>query len=75
MLYKGMAEKNDIGLKLAIQAVGTGDKLAADLRITPQAVSQWEKIPLTRVFEVERVTGVSRHKLRPDFFGEKADVA
>lgn len=70
-----MAEKSDPGLKLAIEAAGTGDKLATGLGITPQALSQWEKIPLNRVFEVERITGVPRHALRPDFFGEKAGAA
>ena len=71
----GMAEKNDIGLKKAIQAAGTGEKLAADLGITPQAISQWEKVPLNRVFDVERATGVPRHELRPDFFSEQAGAA
>lgn len=70
-----MAEKNDLGLKRAIQAAGTGERLAAELGITPQAISQWDKIPLNRVFEVERITGIPHHELRPDFFGEKAGTA
>jgi DNA-binding transcriptional regulator YdaS (Cro superfamily) len=40
--------------------------------ITPQAISQWDKVPAKRVLEVERITGISRHKLRPDVFGELA---
>ena len=39
-------------------------------RISPQAISQWDEVPLTRVFDVERVTGISREELRPDFFGD-----
>lgn len=70
-----MAENKDIGLKRAIKMAGTGDKLAANLGISPQAISQWEKIPLSRVFDVERVTGIPRHELRPDFFGEQAGAA
>lgn len=34
--------------------------------ITPQAISQWKQVPVERVIEVERVTGISRHILRPD---------
>lgn len=37
--------------------------------ISPQAVSQWKKIPAERVLEVERCTGISRYDLRPDVFG------
>lgn len=37
--------------------------------ISPQAISQWERVPPERVLEVERLTGVSRHELRPDVFG------
>jgi DNA-binding transcriptional regulator YdaS (Cro superfamily) len=37
--------------------------------LTSQAVSQWKKCPADRVLDVERLTGVSRHDLRPDIFG------
>ena len=36
--------------------------------ITPQAISQWKRVPAERVLEVERVTGVSRSFLRPDLY-------
>lgn len=62
-----MAEKDE-ALKRAIEAVGTGDKLASDLGITPQALSQWDRVPPLRVLEVERITGVPRHELRPDIY-------
>jgi DNA-binding transcriptional regulator YdaS (Cro superfamily) len=58
----------DEALKRAIAAAGTGDKLATDLGITPQALSQWERVPHLRVLEVERITGVPRHELRPDLY-------
>ena len=44
--------------------------LAAELGITSQAIYQWEKTPANRVLEVEKFTGISRHILRPDIFGE-----
>lgn len=39
-------------------------------RVSPQAISQWDKVPARRVLEVEEITGISRHVLRPDVFGE-----
>lgn len=43
--------------------------------VTPQAVSQWKKVPAERVLDVERITGVSRHGLRPDVFGNSSEFA
>lgn len=59
----------DPGLEKAIAAAGTRTKLASKLGITLGAISQWERIPINRVHQVESITGVSRHVLRPDFFG------
>lgn len=36
--------------------------------ITPQAISQWKEVPTGRVLDVERVTGIARHILRPDIY-------
>jgi Bacterial toxin YdaS len=36
--------------------------------IRRQAVSQWQEVPWNRVLEVERVTGVRRHLIRPDIY-------
>lgn len=43
--------------------------------ITSQAVSQWKRVPADRVLAVERLTGVSRHELRPDIYGPQPEVA
>lgn len=34
--------------------------------LSPQAISQWQRVPADRVIDVEAVTGISRHALRPD---------
>lgn len=54
--------KNDAGGPAALAKALGG--------LTSQAVSQWKKIPAERVLDVERITGISRHELRPDVFGD-----
>jgi DNA-binding transcriptional regulator YdaS (Cro superfamily) len=46
--------------KLAILLSSQGHK------ITPQAVSQWKKIPAERAHLTSELTGISLHDLRPD---------
>lgn len=62
--------RKDAGLEAAIRAAGSMSALAQSLGITVQSVAQWRAVPLERVVEVERATGVSRVVLRPDFFGD-----
>jgi DNA-binding transcriptional regulator YdaS (Cro superfamily) len=48
---------------------GALSRIAEALGLTPQAVHQWSIVPLDRVIEVERATGISRRQLRPDYHG------
>jgi DNA-binding transcriptional regulator YdaS (Cro superfamily) len=52
----------------AIRKAGSVTKLAAALDVAPQAISQWCRVPGSRVIEIERITGVPRHELRPDLY-------
>ena len=63
-------DRND-GLRRALVALPT-TKLAVELGITHSAVSQWRRVPAERVLAVERLTGVSRHDLRPDLYPQEA---
>jgi DNA-binding transcriptional regulator YdaS (Cro superfamily) len=61
-------------IERACDAVGGQVELAKAMNVTPQAINQWvthNRIPANRVIEIERLTGVSRHALRPDVFGEE----
>lgn len=54
---------------------GRVTELASALGITHSAVLQWRHVPADKVLEVERVTGIPRHELRPDLaavFGSAA---
>ena len=44
-------------------------RIARELQITHGAVSNWRRVPAERVLDVERISGISRHVLRPDVFG------
>ena len=59
--------------KKALELVGGPSALARLLDISPGAITQWNGIvPVKRVPDVEKATGgqVTRHDLRPDFFGK-----
>lgn len=62
-------------LQKAIDALGSARALAAVLRISPQALSQWKEIPIGRVVAIEGATGIPRHELRPDIFQRPEVVA
>lgn len=55
-------------LELAIKNVGGLAGLADPLGISIQAISQWYECPPLRVIAVEGLSGVPRHKLRPDLY-------
>jgi DNA-binding transcriptional regulator YdaS (Cro superfamily) len=52
--------------KKVAEKVGGIPNLAKGLKISRPAIYQWDKIPGDRVIDVERITGISRHDLRPD---------
>jgi DNA-binding transcriptional regulator YdaS (Cro superfamily) len=59
----------DKALQEAIRRAGTATELARRLGIAKQAIYQWDRAPIMRVLAIEKLTGVSRHLLRPDIYG------
>lgn len=59
-----------LALEEAFHRAGGVKALAEHLGLSPQTVSRWVVCPPVRVLAVEKATGVSRHALRPDVFGE-----
>lgn len=43
-------------------------KIARELGLNKAAVYQWRHVPADKVLKVERLTGISRHDLRPDLY-------
>ncbi len=55
-----------------ILKAGGVNKIAEALGIAAPSVSGWRRIPAERVLRLEEITGISRHAMRPDIFGEVA---
>ena len=47
---------------------GLQSALAKHLGVTRQAISDWPAVPIERLRDVEKFTGIPREKLRPDIF-------
>lgn len=46
-------------------------ELARRLHVSPQALHEWRRrglVPVGRVLDVETITGIPRHELRPDIY-------
>jgi DNA-binding transcriptional regulator YdaS (Cro superfamily) len=61
--------ESEISIEEIVLAAGGRAALARELGISKAAVSQWRRIPVGRALDVERLTGISRHRLRPDIYG------
>jgi len=60
-------------VRLVIEKAGGISSLARAIGVDRRRVFEWKQIPAKRVLDVERVTGISRHILRPDIFGANND--
>ncbi len=59
-------------IEQAIEAAGGAPKLAKAIGLGRTAVIMWKsngRIPPEHVLAVEKLSGISRHKLRPDIYG------
>ena len=52
----------------ACDKAGGADALAKALGITSQAFYSWKEVPPRRVLDIERITGIPRHEIRPDLY-------
>jgi len=51
-----------------LHARGEFPNIAAELGINRQAPYLWRTVPAERVLDVEKITGMKRHQLRPDLY-------
>jgi DNA-binding transcriptional regulator YdaS (Cro superfamily) len=67
-MRKSRKKIKDQGLRLAIEKAGSQYRLARIIGITLPALTRWERIPLKRLLQVEKLLEIPREKLRPDMF-------
>jgi hypothetical protein len=58
------------GVARAIREAGSIAKFARKVGVKPQAVLQWQKLPLKRMFQIEEMMNIPRSELRPDLYGQ-----
>jgi DNA-binding transcriptional regulator YdaS (Cro superfamily) len=64
---KAVRSRAEIAWAAVCKTRGMVAQIAIELAVNKQAVHQWKIVPLDRVVEVERITGVPRERLRPDY--------
>ncbi len=57
----------------AAEKAGGVVALARELGIKHTSLYSWKRVPAERVLEIERLSGIPAHELRPDIF--KREVA
>jgi DNA-binding transcriptional regulator YdaS (Cro superfamily) len=72
---KGHPPTRDPILARAIDGAGGVAALAKALDISSQSISGWSRVPAERVLQVERLSGVSRHELRPDLYPAESEAS
>jgi DNA-binding transcriptional regulator YdaS (Cro superfamily) len=59
------------GIEKVIEKLGSQKALAEALNVSTMAISKWVsigKVPADRVLNVEKLSGISCHELRPDIY-------
>ena len=73
--YSGESRYDKLTVAEAIRTYGKR-ALAETLDLSVEEIEAWEAVPPTLVLRIEALTGISRHRLRPDVFGDpKQEVA
>ena len=72
-----VAQPNMMGMDLKdiLKAAGGGVSLSIALELSHSTVFGWTRVPSHHVPAVARITGLDRHRIRPDLYEEPAPMA
>jgi hypothetical protein len=65
---RNAAQPMDEGLQAVIAVMGGRVELARSLGVKYRAVLDWRYVPVERLIQIERLTGIPCERLRPDLF-------
>jgi len=65
-----VAEPMDKELQAVITVMGGRVELARSLGLEYRSVLDWRRVPVERLIQIERITGIPRQRLRPDLYCE-----
>jgi hypothetical protein len=68
VVYSRRMDKTQV--RILVQKCGGPVALSRLCNITPQAISQWRRVPPQYVNTVAGLSGVAHHKIRPDVFAK-----
>jgi DNA-binding transcriptional regulator YdaS (Cro superfamily) len=61
-------------VEIAAEKAGGVVSLARALGIKHTSLYSWRRVPAERVLDFERISGISRHEIRPDVFSQSEGV-
>lgn len=64
-----------VALVKAVKLMGGWTVVARYFGIKPQAVYNWQVVPIDRCLDIARMSGVSVHELRPDIYGYERSIS
>ncbi|MEH6691314.1 MAG: YdaS family helix-turn-helix protein [Pseudorhizobium pelagicum] len=59
----------------AAEKVGGIVALARELGIKHPSLHSWTRVPAERVLKIEKLTGIPRHRIRPDLYDAPLEAA
>jgi hypothetical protein len=68
-----VAEPTDKELQAVITVMGGRVELARSLGLKYRSVLDWRRVPVERLIQIERITGIPRQRLRPDLYREPTE--
>lgn len=60
-------------LRAELTPAAASEKAGVTLAMWSRWETGYRPLPAARVLDIERITGISRHELRPDIFGPAED--